>query len=125
MASMILAKASWQKVVKEAVREVGDLCRLLDLPPQLERQACKAAERFPHFPLFVPRPFLARMRPGDPSDPLLRQVLPLEAETTDAKGFTSDPVGDSAALLQPGLLHKYRGRVLIVTTGACAVHCRY
>src|SRR5262249_14712830 len=25
----------------------------------------------------------------------------------------------------PGLLHKYRSRVLMVATGACAVHCRY
>ena len=25
----------------------------------------------------------------------------------------------------PGVLHKYRGRVLLVVTGACPVHCRY
>ncbi len=25
----------------------------------------------------------------------------------------------------PGLLHKYHGRSLLVSTGACAVHCRY
>ena len=30
------------------------------------------------FPLRVPRGFVARMRHGDPSDPLLRQVLPLD-----------------------------------------------
>src|SRR5262249_13225602 len=72
-----------------------------------------------------PRPFLARMRRGDPHDPLLRQVLPLGAETAAAEGFTLDPVGDSSATLTPGLLHKYQGRVLMVTTGACAVHCRY
>src|SRR5690606_11039520 len=26
---------------------------------------------------------------------------------------------------QPGVLQKYAGRVLLVVTGACAVHCRY
>jgi EF-P beta-lysylation protein EpmB len=119
---MILAKASWQKVVKEAVREVGELCRLLNLPAEFEHRAADAAKLFP---LFVPRPFLARIRTGDPADPLLWQVLPLDAETTAAAGFTADPVGDAAATVQPGLLHKYRGRVLMVTTGACAVHCRY
>jgi len=36
-----------------------------------------------------------------------------------------DPVGDLAAQRLPGLLQKYTGRVLLVTTGACAVHCRY
>jgi EF-P beta-lysylation protein EpmB len=65
------------------------------------------------------------MRPGDPADPLLRQVLPLDAETRPADGFAPDPVGDLDAQLTPGLLHKYHGRALLVTTGACAVHCRY
>jgi EF-P beta-lysylation protein EpmB len=40
-------------------------------------------------------------------------------------GFVSDPVGDSQVEVAPGLLHKYQGRVLLITTGACAIHCRY
>jgi EF-P beta-lysylation protein EpmB len=55
----------------------------------------------------------------------LRQVLPLNAELSSPQGFTSDPVGDAEALLSPGLLQKYESRALLVTTGACAVHCRY
>ena len=31
-----------------------------------------------------------------------------------------DPVGDLESEVLPGLLHKYTGRVLLVTTGACA-----
>jgi L-lysine 2,3-aminomutase len=114
--------ATWQRVMKEAVRDADELCRLLDLPPDYVARANRAVDSFP---LFVPQPFLTRMRRGDPHDPLLRQVLPLEAETIAAPGFTADPVGDQAASLQPGLLQKYYGRVLMVTTGACAVHCRY
>jgi EF-P beta-lysylation protein EpmB len=68
---------------------------------------------------------LSRIRRADAADPLLRQVLPLEAETLAAEGFTPDPVDDRSATLEPGLLGKYAGRVLMVTTGACAVHCRY
>jgi len=34
-------------------------------------------------------------------------------------------VGDTPSRRAPGLLHKYQGRALLVTTGACAVHCRY
>jgi L-lysine 2,3-aminomutase len=112
---------AWQQAVKEAVRDVGELCRLLVLPAEFERSA--AAARL--FPLFVPRPFLARIRPADPADPLLRQVLPVEAETFAVEGFTADPVDDRSATIEPGLLGKYAGRVLMVTTGACAVHCRY
>jgi EF-P beta-lysylation protein EpmB len=104
------------------VRDVGELCRLLQLPAEFESRASSAVK---DFPLFVPRPFLARIRPADTADPLLRQVLPVEAETLAVEGFTSDPVDDRSATIEPGLLGKYAGRVLMVTTGACAVHCRY
>jgi EF-P beta-lysylation protein EpmB len=73
----------------------------------------------------VPRGFIARMRPGDVGDPLLRQVLPLDGERILLPGFVADPVADRAAIRQPGLLQKYRGRALLVATGTCAVHCRY
>jgi EF-P beta-lysylation protein EpmB len=52
-------------------------------------------------------------------------VLPLDAELTETPGYVADPVGDLHALAGPGLLHKYQGRALLVTTGACAIHCRY
>jgi len=65
------------------------------------------------------------MEPGNPRDPLLRQVLPLDEEILSVQGFTSDPVGDLAARRAAGLLHKYRGRALMIATGVCAVHCRY
>ncbi len=77
------------------------------------------------FPLRVPRAFISRMRRGDPHDPLLRQVLPLGEECLVPPGYGTDPVGDHAAMAAPGVLHKYQGRVLLTTTGACAVHCRY
>jgi L-lysine 2,3-aminomutase len=114
--------ASWQEAMKDAVRDPDELCRLLELPAELAAAAREAARQFP---LFVPRGFLARMRPGDPDDPLLRQVLPLVQELEDVPGFVADPVDDAAAQRLSGLLQKYQGRALMITTGACAVHCRY
>lgn len=100
----------------------AELLRLLDLPATL-LAATRAGAR--QFPLRVPRGYVARMRPGDPDDPLLRQVLPLHEDLGALAGFAADPVGDLEAMPVPGLLHKYAGRVLLVATGACAVHCRY
>ncbi len=77
------------------------------------------------FPTFVPLEYLSRIRPGDPSDPLLRQVLPDPREDVEAQGFVPDPVGDLRVMPAPAILHKYQGRALVVTTGACGVHCRY
>jgi EF-P beta-lysylation protein EpmB len=65
------------------------------------------------------------MRRGDPHDPLLRQVLPLQAETLQVEGFGLDAVGDLAARGRSGVLHKYQGRALLIATGSCAIHCRY
>jgi len=65
------------------------------------------------------------MRRGDANDPLLLQVLPGARELIEQAGFGPDPLGEEAATQAPGLLHKYHGRALLITTGACAVHCRY
>lgn len=113
---------TWQQELKEAVRDPRELCRLLDLPEEWVPTAEAAAR---DFPLFAPRPYLARMERGNPRDPVLRQILPLEAELHSPAGYTADPVGDEAARVVPGLLQKYEGRVLLITTPACAVHCRY
>ena len=107
----------------ESIRTAYELVDALGLPERL-REPARAAEKL--FPVFVPRSFLARMRPGDERDPLLRQVLPLGEETAPPPpGYATDAVGDAAARPVPGLLHKYRGRALLILAGACAVHCRY
>ena len=112
----------WRRELAAAVTDPGELLALLGLDPGLLPAAREAAGRFG---LRVPRGFVARMRRGDPDDPLLRQVLPLGAELVPAPGFGPDPVGDLAATRTPGVLAKYHGRALLVATGACAVHCRY
>jgi EF-P beta-lysylation protein EpmB len=65
------------------------------------------------------------MTKGNAADPLLRQVLPLADELDSPPEFIADPVSDASAILTAGLLQKYRGRALLITTGACAIHCRY
>ena len=113
---------SWQQIQASAIRDPAILLERLQLPVDLLPAARLAAEQFA---LRVPEPFLARMQPGNADDPLLRQVLPLALEMAQTSGFVTDPVGDQAAMLEPGILQKYTGRVLLVATGACAVHCRY
>ena len=112
--------AVWQRELAGAVRDPATLVRLLNLPQ--DAVSVQAAQQFR---LLVPHSYLARMKPEDWHDPLLRQVLPLDEELRVVEGFNHDPVGDQNALVADGVLHKYQGRVLLVTTGACAVHCRY
>lgn len=114
--------ARWQQELAGAIADPHELLRLLEIEPRtLPARVLTAAP----FPMRVPHAYAARMRRGDPLDPLLRQVLPIAAEARDAPGYVADPVGDLAAEVVPGVLHKYEGRALLITTGACAVHCRY
>jgi len=112
--------STWQSELAQAIREPEVLFAKLQLPESLLKAAKVSAKRFP---LRVTHSFLARMEVGNVDDPLLRQVLPVGEELSD--WGESDPVGDKNAMPSPGLLHKYHGRVLLVSTAACAIHCRY
>ena len=114
--------ASWQRELAQAIEDPRELCRLLQLDADLALPAGLAAQGFG---LRVPRGYVARMRRGDPNDPLLRQVLPQAAELLAQVGYCADPLEEALSRRAPGLLHKYHGRALLLTTGACAVHCRY
>ncbi|MBV2208102.1 MAG: EF-P beta-lysylation protein EpmB [Thermomonas sp.] len=112
----------WQAAWRQAVRDPRELLNLLDLPDLAAHISDAAAQQFP---LRVPRGFVARMRKGDPSDPLLRQVLPVLEEDRIVPGFELDAVGDHAARSGHGVIQKYNGRALLIATGSCAVNCRY
>lgn len=114
-----LALPPWQAALQDAVRDPGELARLVGLTPAALGPAVATG-----FPLLVPRGFVARMRKGDPHDPLLRQVWPHGDELAAAPGFTADPVREQG-LAANGLIRKYRGRVLLIASGACPLHCRY
>ena len=117
------ARPRWQQLWREAVRDPHELLGMLGLGALATRVSAMAGGGA--FPLRVPRGFVARMRHGDPHDPLLRQVLPLDDEDRVVPGFSLDAVGDAQARTGAGVLQKYRGRALLVATGSCAVHCRY
>jgi len=114
--------ARWQQELADAIESPRTLIEALGLDPDMGARAQPASQSFR---LRVPWSYVRRMRHGDPRDPLLRQVLPVESELLEHPGFTADPLAERASLAAPGLLHKYRGRALLITTAACAVHCRY
>ncbi len=112
----------WHEALRRAIRDFSTLAEALGLPNHWQDQARQAAAQFR---LLVPWEFLARMRRGDPDDPLLRQVLPVAEEMQSVAGYTADPLCEQESCRTPGLLQKYAGRALVIATGTCAVHCRY
>jgi EF-P beta-lysylation protein EpmB len=111
----------WRQSLRDAVTDPRELLALVGLPQLAEQLPAGDAG----FGLKVPRGFIARMRRGDPHDPLLLQVLPQLAELKEVPGFSDDAVGDLDAVAAHGVLHKYDGRALLIAAGSCAVNCRY
>lgn len=113
---------AWQLSLKHAITDPEELLNLLELDSTY-LPAAKAAAKL--FPLKVPRGFVARMKKGDITDPLLRQVLPIGCEMEEIPGYQIDPLEEKNFNPVPGLLHKYRSRVLITLVGVCGVNCRF
>lgn len=113
------AADAWQQELKRSIRGAAELLRVVGVAPDL---ACMTS---PDFPVRVPRTYVARMRRGDPDDPLLRQVLPDVLEAESAHGFKDDALAEAEAMVDTGLMQKYAGRALLIASGTCAVNCRY
>ena len=112
----------WRQSLRAAITDPREVLALLGL----EALADKLPPDDAGFALQVPRGFVARMRRGDPCDPLLLQVLPQLAECEDAQGgYAADAVGDLNARVAHGVLQKYAGRALLIAAGSCAINCRY
>jgi EF-P beta-lysylation protein EpmB len=117
---------NWRRTLAAAIRDPDRLCDLLELPETFRRGARIAASKFG---LLAPTPFVNRIRRGDVNDPLLRQILPVIDEEEIHEGYTADPLHEisqpNAIIAPSGLIQKYTGRVLLITSHACAIHCRY
>ncbi|WP_273426483.1 EF-P beta-lysylation protein EpmB [Marinobacter sp.] len=122
-AHLVEDRPSWQQLLSESITCPEELLARLNLSPERWLQGARAGHQL--FPVRVPEPFLARMRKGDPNDPLLRQVLPVSHEALRVPGFVRDPLEEDGAIQTTGLIRKYRSRALLMVTGQCAVNCRY
>lgn len=98
------------------------LLKKLGLSPEAMYFSAEAADDF-HFN--VPAAYVDKIQPGKPSDPLLRQIFPVQQELERHPGYSKDPLAEADSLFQPGLLQKYHGRALLLVTPACTINCRY
>jgi len=112
---------TWQKELANALKNPQQLLQLLEISPESLSLSAKARK---NFPMLVPLPFVKKMKKGDIHDPLLKQILPICDEELLSEGYSLDPLHEHNSAL-PGLLHKYKSRVLLILKSGCAVNCRY
>ena len=117
----ILPPAAWRSILRKNFTRVELLADFLELTScQREQLILK-----PEFPLQVPLRLAQKMAKGTLNDPLVKQFLPIKEELKNRLGYAVDPVCDASFQHGGKLLRKYEGRVLLVCTSACAMHCRY
>ncbi len=109
--------SNWQSQLKQALRNSHS--NGLQTSP---RFSSDAGEKFAPV---ITAEILKLIDWQDQNDPILAQFLPTEEENLVTTGFVPDPVGDKDATQVPGLIHKYKSRVLLIASGSCAVNCRY
>ncbi len=113
---------TWQEQLSTAVSHPSELLATLGLSDNLLAGALRGDAEFK---TRVPFSYISRMEFGNANDPLLKQVLPVDNETLDVSGFTMDPLAEQSSNPSDGVIHKYKGRLLLIVSGACAINCRF
>jgi len=111
----------WRQIQRNNFADWKQLLSFLDL--DIDEAQCI----LPHspFPLNLPKRLAEKIEKRNWNDPILRQFLPTVEEQVTSPLFLLDPVADRAFRPNPKLLYKYHGRALLISTSACAMHCRY
>ena len=115
-------KDSWLYEISNSIVEPKKLLKFLHLEEYPKYYDSKPKKVFP---FRVPYSFALRMKKKDPKDPLLLQVITKNQEFLNNLKFNEDPVKEKKDIVLPGLLHKYKDRVLWILKTNCAINCRY
>lgn len=111
----------WKSILRQNFTNVERLATFLQLDDVQKAQLLNT----PKFILNLPLRLAKKISKGTLNDPILKQFLPLKKEEILTPEFLIDPVNDKGCLKETKLLQKYAGRVLLICTSACAMHCRY
>jgi EF-P beta-lysylation protein EpmB len=112
---------SWQSQLSQSKLCTSELLNTLGMSshPLVDENAEQL------FDLRVPPRYLDKINPEDPYDPLLLQILPQKREFEKVAGFNDSPLEEEHFSPVKGLLHKYKNRVLLMSSSVCAINCRY
>jgi lysine 2,3-aminomutase len=114
--------ADWGWQVRNRIRDLGELERLLKLTPS-EQEAVTRHKG--SLPIGITPYYASLLDEHDPTQPLRMTHIPVMGEYVRTPGEDPDPLGEDHDTATPGLVHRYPDRVLFLTTGFCTTYCRY
>ncbi len=101
-------------------RSLLPLTQKLHLTPE---EVAKLEPIVENYPMQIPAYYLNLIDPDDPNDPIRKMAVPSYFE--ENKAGSEDTSGELDNTVLPGLQHKYRQTVLILSTSKCAMYCRH
>jgi len=110
----------WQDELANNVTTLEELKEYIDLAAEEEE---KLQEVIDMHPMSIPRYYLSLIDPKDPDDPIRKMAVPSVNEL-DVSGFY-DTSGEKKNIKLPGLQHKYKNTVLLLSANVCSMYCRH
>lgn len=111
---------SWQDELNNNVTTLDELKEYIDLDAAEEKKLQKVIDEHP---MSIPRYYLSLIDITDPHDPIRKMAVPSPDEL-DMEGFY-DTSGERENTKLPGLQHKYKNTVLLLSANICAMYCRH
>ncbi|WP_158676341.1 EF-P beta-lysylation protein EpmB [Candidatus Pantoea edessiphila] len=115
-------KEDWLQQLANVITKPEKLLNILELDNKYKIEKLNKLRTV--FPLRVPKSFVNRMKKNTIKDPLLMQVLINHKELINTRGYSQDPLNEQSSTI-PGLLHKYKNRIVLLLKNSCAINCRY
>lgn len=118
-------KENWLKQLKKIITDPEKLIKILKLDTNKKKLTTNFIAK-KSFPLRVPYSFVKKMKKGDEKDPLFLQVFTNIKELNNSySNYINNPLQENKYIVAPGLIHKYKNRVLLITKSNCIINCRY
>jgi len=112
----------WKWQFRNRITSIEQLAQFIYLSPEDQAQLRLVTMRYP---LSITPYYLSLINPDDPDDPIRKQAVPSILEMTMSSLGVEDPLHEGRNSVTPGLVHRYRDRVLIVLTDICPMLCRH
>jgi lysine 2,3-aminomutase len=110
----------WQDELNNNVTTLDELKEYFDLDAAAENKLQKVIDEHP---MSIPRYYLSLIDPADPADPIRKMAVP-SADELDLDG-SYDTSGERKNTKLPGLQHKYKNTVLLLSANICSMYCRH
>ncbi len=112
----------WRWQLKNRITSIAGLEQFVTLTENEIQALHRHSSTLP----FAITPYYASLiSPTDPGDPIRRAVIPVTSELIVSSGEAHDPLGEDTHSPVPGLVHRYKDRVLFLATDYCSTYCRY